>query len=175
MAAGQPDVALLLIALGDSGQPERIGSSELRWLPYESDEHRLARYFQAADVYLHAAHADNFPTTILLALSCGIPVVATAVGGIPEQVRGLVDADGSWPGSSSAPGEATGILVPGKDPEAMALAATALIRDRDLCARLASNAATDARNRFDPELQLDETIQWYRDIAADWAARKVSA
>ena len=53
----------------------------------------VAPYYQAADVYLHAAKADNFPRAVLEALCCGTPVVATAVGGIPEQVKGLKISD----------------------------------------------------------------------------------
>jgi glycosyltransferase involved in cell wall biosynthesis len=175
VAASHGDLPLLLIALGEPGPSERIGTSELRWLPYESDDRRLARYFQAADVFIHAAKADNFPTTILLALSCGIPVVATAVGGIPEQLQSLVGVNGSWSGPSARPEVATGVLVPPADPAAMASASAALAMDSTLRARLGANAAADARHRFDPVRQVDETIEWYRAIAADWANRRATA
>ena len=55
-------------------------------LPFIQDPHQLSDYYRAADLFLHAALADNFPTTILEALSCGTPVIATAIGGIPEQI-----------------------------------------------------------------------------------------
>ena len=170
MARAAPDNPYLLVALGEDGPAEAIDSSELRWLPYERDLHRLAMYYQAADVFLHAANADNFPTTILQALACGLPVVATAVGGIPEQVRSLAGAPGAWDGAGHPRGEATGVLVPPRDPAAMAEAATALMTDPALRNELARNAAADAHARFDPDRQLDATIEWYRDVVADWAA-----
>ncbi len=80
---------LLLLALGESAPPEHIGSATVRYVPFESDPRRVAAYYQAADVYVHAARADTFPNTILEALACGLPVVATAVGGIPEQITPL--------------------------------------------------------------------------------------
>jgi glycosyltransferase involved in cell wall biosynthesis len=76
----------LCIALGETAPPERIGDVEIRFVPYQNDPNRIARYYQAADLYVHAARADTFPNTVLEALACGTPVVASAVGGIPEQV-----------------------------------------------------------------------------------------
>ena len=61
-------------------------------------------YYQAADIYIHAAKADTFPNVVLEALACGLPVVATAVGGIPEQIDH----------------ERTGFLVPPGDAAGMA-------------------------------------------------------
>ena len=50
----------------------------------------------------------------------------------------------------------------------MAAAAAALLGDDALRATLSANAAADAAERFDLELQLDRTIAWYREIIADW-------
>ena len=80
-------------------------------MPYRADIGEVAAYFQAADVYLHAAKAETLPTTILEALASGLPVVATAVGGIPEELRSLSDVPGAWSGTSHARSEATGVLV----------------------------------------------------------------
>jgi len=72
---------------------ERIGQAEVKFVPYQSSPEDVAKYYQIADVYVHAARADTFPNTVLEALACGAPVVATAVGGIPEQIKGLRMAD----------------------------------------------------------------------------------
>ncbi len=37
--------------------------------------------------YILAARADTFPNTVLEALACGGPVIATSVGGIPDQIE----------------------------------------------------------------------------------------
>ena len=88
--AGQSDTfQTLLFALGESAEAERIGRCQVRFVPFESDPAAVAKYYQAADIYLHAARADSFPTTVLEALVCGTPVIATAIGGIPEQIRSL--------------------------------------------------------------------------------------
>ncbi len=59
---------LLVLALGEDAPPERIGRAEIRFVPFQSSPEAVARYYQAADVYLHAARADTFPTTVLEAL-----------------------------------------------------------------------------------------------------------
>ena len=162
------DRPLLLIALGGDEPSRTLGNAELRQVPYETAPARVAAYYQAADVYLHAANADTFPTTILEAMAVGRPVVATAVGGIPEQVRSLVAMPGAWAGAAADATTATGVLVEAHDAGGMAAAASALLTDDDLRARLGANAAAEAAALYDIERQLDETLAWYAAILPDW-------
>ena len=148
---------LILIVLGEQAPTQRIGKSEMRFVAYQSAAETVAAYYQAADIYIHAARADTFPTTVLEALACGIPTVATAVGGIPEQVLDL---------DKSKSNSATGILTPPQDPPAMAAAIERLLSAPELLHRLSLNAAADARHRFDRERQVDEYLTWYREIIA---------
>lgn len=149
---------LTLIALGDDAPPQTIGNAEIRFVPFVPDPDKVALYFQAADLYLHAAKADNFPCVVLEALSCGTPVIATAVGGVPEQVRGL---------GVVGPESATGALVPAGDAEAMAKAIAQLLDDPSLIKQLAHNAATEARQRFALDRQIDDYLTWYRERLAE--------
>jgi len=161
---GQP---ILFIALGEDAPPERIGSAEIRFIPYQESSEAVARYYQAADLYIHAARADTFPNTVLEALACGAPVVATAVGGIPEQVKGVHGSRFTVHGSAlntHGTGEATGVLVPPGDADAMAEAIVALLADEPLRKSLAANAAQDARQRFSLERQADEYLAWYEQL-----------
>jgi glycosyltransferase involved in cell wall biosynthesis len=84
-------------------------------------------------------------------------VIATAVGGIPEQVVDL---------STRAANEATGILVPPADPAAMATGVARLVLDPTLLRQLSLNAAADARRRFDLQRQADDYLNWYAEIRA---------
>jgi len=53
----------------------------------------------------------------------------------------------------------------------MGSATAAILRDGDLRATLSANAVKDAAQRFDLEGQLDTTIDWYREVIADWHDR----
>ena len=61
---------------------------------------QVARYYSAADVFAAPSLADNLPYTVLEAMASETPVVASRVGGIPEQVldgeTGRLCAPGSW-------------------------------------------------------------------------------
>jgi glycosyltransferase involved in cell wall biosynthesis len=175
VAATMPDQALTLIALGGEGPPTVTENAELRFVPFETSQEHVALYYQAADLYLHAANADTFPTTVLEALSVGLPVVATAVGGIDEQIRSLAGAPGARMGASVGQETATGILVEPHDAAGMAEATTYLLRDTELRRRLGQNAAADAAARFDVERQIDETLAWYGEVVQDWRTWRDSA
>ncbi len=168
------DRPLLLIALGDTGPSERFGSAELRFVPYEESPALVAAYYQAADLYLHGAKADNLPTTIVEALASAVPVIATAVGGISEQVRSLADAPGGWAGPAVPRDQATGVLVQAGDAAGMAAAALALLADDDLRACLSANAARDAAERFDLRDQVENTVAWYQEVLRGHARDSVT-
>jgi glycosyltransferase involved in cell wall biosynthesis len=77
---------ILFLALGGDGPMQTIRNVEIHFIPFQNNPELVATYYQAADIYLHAARADTFPNTVLEALACGTPAIATAVGGIPEQI-----------------------------------------------------------------------------------------
>ena len=84
----------------------------------------VLRLFRAADASVLSSSWENFPHTVVEALAVGSPVIATAVGGVPEVVR-----DGE-----------NGLLVPPGDPEALASAIRRFFDDGELRRRLAEAA-----------------------------------
>jgi glycosyltransferase involved in cell wall biosynthesis len=166
------DRRLVFLALGDVGEPEQIGTAEVRFVPYEKDPAAVARYYSAADLYIHAARVDTFPNVILEALACGAPVVGTAVGGIPEQIKGLATIGGPiHPLNTHCVDRATGMLVPQGEAEAMAHGIVSLLHDQPLRERLSANAIADAHERFDLQRQVNDYLDWYSEILADHPAR----
>jgi glycosyltransferase involved in cell wall biosynthesis len=139
---------VFFIALGEDAPAEQIGRASIRFIPYQMDPRIIARYYQAADVYVHAAKAEAWGLTVTEALACGTPVVATAVGGVTEQVEN---------------GE-TGFLVASKDVKAMATHIIGLLTDETHHHQLGQNAAQIARERFDLNRQVDDYLEWYQRI-----------
>jgi glycosyltransferase involved in cell wall biosynthesis len=97
VTAGQGQLADEVAALHrQSGLGDRFAL-----LGYRDDTTRL---IAAADVFVLASHHEGLPVTVMEALTLGVPVVATAVGGLPEAVTS----------------DANGILVPPRDATALA-------------------------------------------------------
>jgi glycosyltransferase involved in cell wall biosynthesis len=156
----QDDCALLFLG-SDRNSEEEMDGIKVIHRQYERDVSRLAGYYRASDVYLHPARTDTFPTAILESLACGIPAVATDVGGIPEQVTSLWASRNA---SMSPPSSATGILVDGKDPTGAGKAIAFLLRHDTLRARLADNGANRAASQFSITLQAERYLNWYQEI-----------
>jgi glycosyltransferase involved in cell wall biosynthesis len=163
-AESLPGRSVILLALGEDAPVERAGGAEIRFLPYQSDHEFVAAYFHAADLYVHAARAETFPNTVLEALACATPVVASAVGGVLEQVRGLRLPGADMEQPAHGPEQGTGMLVPPGDPKALAAAIVALAENPDLRRRVGENAARDARARFDQDAQVEAYLEWFREI-----------
>ena len=143
MLADEPGPAVLALALGEAGAERQIDRVTLRSLAFTTHD-QVAAHLRAADLYVHSTRADNHPLAVLEALACGVPVVASRVGGIPEQVR-----------------DETGILVdPGK-PEALAGAIAELLGDEPRRRAMGTAAAADARRRFDSQQQVDAYLELY--------------
>ncbi len=148
LVANANDRDLIFLCLGEEGIEQEFGKAKIIYKGFENEKERMLLYYQAADLYIHAAKEDTFPRTILEALACGLPVVATAVGGIPEQIKDGV----------------TGFLVPPKDAEAMAYRIEKLLEDGDLRQNFSTAAAEDAFVRFGLGRQVDSFLNWYQEI-----------
>lgn len=153
LAEQTKNTKIYFIALGEDAPVERIGKVEIRFIPFQKDPHSVMQYFRAADIYLHAAKAEVWGLTITEAMACGTPVVATAVGGIPEQIE-----DGY-----------TGFLVPPGDASAMAASVQMLLEDDALRQQMGARASVSAQ-RFGLERMVDTYLAWYQDILAKFSS-----
>jgi glycosyltransferase involved in cell wall biosynthesis len=155
---------MILLGLGEARNVESVGGAEIRFSPFLSDRDTVAQYYAAADVYVHAARADTFPNTVIEALACGIPAVATAVGGIPEQIRDF---------RSATSVEATGFLARERDAADLANGLVLLLGDAEMRRRLGQNAYEDARKRFDIRRQANDYLAWYHEVLRRMTSREL--
>jgi glycosyltransferase involved in cell wall biosynthesis len=150
---------ITLLVVGEKGEPLPFDNGEIRFLPYQRDQRIMAQYYQAADVYLHAAKSDTFPNTVLEALACGLPVVATAVDGIPEQIE-----DGR-----------SGFLVPAGNPAVMSGRVVQLLLNDGLRASMGATAAEIAARCFTVQRQVETYLEWYEQILSSSRAESLAA
>jgi len=125
----------------------RLGlGSHFTLLGYRSD---VLRILGAADVFALASVHEGLPVAVMEALALGLPVVATAVGGLPEAVTDGVE----------------GLLVPAGRPDLLAAALSRVVSDPDLRLRL-SAAARRGAERFDAGRSTARVEAVYREVAA---------
>lgn len=139
MIVPQYEDAMLLVA-GEYFVPNHPNVKPLGFLSQET----LPLYYSAADVLAVPTLADNLPYTVLEAMGCGVPVVASNVGGIPEEVEDGV----------------TGLLVPRADSEALGQALFTVLHDphtRDEMGRA-------ARRRAEQHFSMEQFVQRYEEL-----------
>jgi glycosyltransferase involved in cell wall biosynthesis len=118
----------------------------IRWAGRRRD---IPEVLSALDVYVLASLEESFPLSILEAMASGLPVVATAVGGIPECVL---------------PGENGYLARPG-DPAPLAAAITRLAQSAELRRRLGTTGREQALAEFDVESATPRIEEVYRQVA----------
>jgi hypothetical protein len=130
-------------ALNEGGAEEHV-----RYLGYQED---MSGLLARADLLLMASRAESFCLAALEAMACGVPVLASAVGGLTELVE-----HGRH-----------GFLYPLDDHEQAERLGVELLSDRDRYARMCRQAVRRAR-QFDRE----QVIGLYEDLYRDLIARR---
>ncbi len=144
------EIPSVLVMVGDG--PDRVDAQdEARKLGVDDSVQFLGKLesvaplLAGADIFLLPSQSESFGLSALEALACGVPVVASRVGGLPEVVR-----DGE-----------TGALCTMGDVEAMAAATLVILRDDARWREMSAAAALDARQRFSLGRILAEYEQLY--------------
>jgi glycosyltransferase involved in cell wall biosynthesis len=160
----RPDVRFLVVGdgFGDAG---REHFEEIRRLARELEiDHAvifagrrrdLADVISALDVSVQASLSENYGGTIESLLMCA-PVIATRAGGMPEVV---IDGE-------------TGLLVPTRDPDALASAMLRLVDDRELAIRLGRAGRERMLERHTIQRTIDGVVEVYREIARQRGLRR---
>ncbi|MBN1964490.1 MAG: glycosyltransferase [Anaerolineae bacterium] len=148
---------LLVLGSKQSGQAvsQRYRDEDMRLIPFITDEEEVARYYQAADILVHAAKAEVLPLAILEAMACGCAVIASDVGGIAEEI---------------VQGE-TGFVVPPGDPSAIAAAITALMNDPERITLMGQAGQARVRQHFTLDRMASAYLDLYTELRTDWHNR----
>lgn len=120
-------------------------SDHVRWFPWPGDS---GPAFAAIDLLVVPSQWESLPIGPIDAMFCGVPILATAVGGMPELVEEGV----------------TGRLVPSGDEEALATALRDLLADPHRLRELGSAARADAESRRGTEPMIEQTAALYERV-----------
>lgn len=127
-----------------------------RHVTFLGKQSRVHRLLPLAHVLLLPSELESFGLVALEAMACGVPPVATRVGGLPELVTHGVD----------------GFLEPVGDVEAQAARVVELLSDRDLYERMAAAARLTAQTRFCSSLIIPQYEEYYREVLGQAAGAR---
>jgi len=126
---------------------ERLGLSGAVTFESAVTDDRMVELYAEATVAVVPSLYEGFSLPAVEAMACGVPLVATTGGALPE----VVGEDG-----------VTGLLVPPGDPSALAIAIEAIMADSELAARLSEAARRRVLERFTWQSCAAATAESYR-------------
>ena len=145
----RPNVRFVLVGAGRDEVRLRQAAVGLDNLFFTGEVGNVGDYLAAFNLFLYPSRHEGLGSALIDALEAGLPVVATAVGGIPEIIR-----DGE-----------NGVLVRPDEPESLEAAVAAFHADAALCARVAATNRLRARE-FSAATMTDRYARLYREVSA---------
>ena len=117
--------------------------SQVHFLGYQ---HNGSKFIPGHKIYLHSALIENLPISLLEAQSCGLPIIAPAVGGIPEII-----SDGK-----------EGFFWPLDDPETGAKKLLALMLNPELNHSMTEAAKLKFHSTFDTDIVVEKLQKFWK-------------
>jgi glycosyltransferase involved in cell wall biosynthesis len=148
----KPKTTLTVIGGGDQTPYRQLCerlliTGNVQFLGFQSAE-QIAQHHLESQMFVLPSGNENSPNTLAEAMVSGLPVIATAVGGIPSMVQ---HGQSGW-------------LVPPRNPAELANAILQLLNDPKLRASLGEAARQRARDRHLPGHVAAQTAQAYQEI-----------
>jgi glycosyltransferase involved in cell wall biosynthesis len=149
-----PDACLLLVGSGPDAA--RLGSLACECgcadaIHFFGESAEIAQCLQAMDVFVLPSLAEGFGLALAEAMACGVPVVASAVGGVPELVTDGV----------------SGLLVPPADPEALAGSIGRILDSPALARELSTRALQDISDNFSVGRMIRQVSELYAGLVRE--------
>ena len=141
---------LILVGEGAERSSLEALASELHldYVTFTGSTNDVRSYLQQADLFVLPSRSEGIPNALLEAMACGLPVVASAVGGIPDVVQ-----DGE-----------SGLLVPPDDVPALAKAIRRLLVDPDLRRQMGQKARQRVESDYSLQSTTNRHLELYREV-----------
>ncbi len=149
----EPNLSPKLILVGDGPERARLEAAAeslgcKEHVIFTGQLSDVQTFYAMVDVFALPSHSEGSPNVLLEAMAAKVPVVATAVGGVPEMVENNESA----------------LLVPPNDPTSLAASLARILTDRELVQRLTTNAALLVDTRYTPENYVRSLVEIYREV-----------
>lgn len=108
----------------------------------------LPAYYSLMDVFIHPSLRDGMPNAVLEAMACGVPVIATPVGGVLDVLEDGVN----------------GRTIPVNDAEMLAKVTEELLNDPEQCTRLSKKAREKIEAEFTLQNELQANLSIYKEL-----------
>jgi L-malate glycosyltransferase len=128
---------------------EQLGVPKDRYMflggvPYQD----MPYLYNLADAFVLPSYSESFPMTVLEAMSCKLPVIATDVGGIPE----MIDSNRN------------GLLIQPGNPKGLSASLHKVLGDRKFAQRLGENARAKVCSELSTTKMASSTAEMYRKV-----------
>ena len=159
----QPDTKLCLVGDGPlehslTALAQRLGIIDRCQFVGKQPHDEIPLWISAADCIVLSSLSEGFPTILPEAMLCGVPIIATPVGGIPEVIR-----DGE-----------TGLLVPCRTPSALTQALRTLLSNEHLASDMAARAQELARTSLTWAGNAKRMLSLYEEAVYEFELRKAA-
>lgn len=146
------------VLLAGNGDPAKIGTlikslqieGVIQWVGWCNPED-LIRLYHQAQIFVLPSYHEGLPMAILEAMACGLPVVSTRVGGIPEVIE-----DGE-----------NGFLINPGDRQALLAAISTLLADGPLRAAMGSKNIEKIREKYDIPIYVQKLQHIYGELLGE--------
>ena len=148
-ASGAPRFRVVVVGDGPereslAGLAARLGIREQ--ITFAGFQRDTRPYYALATMVAVPSHSEGSPNVVLEAMAAGLPIVANRVGGVPEILEHGV----------------TGIMVPARNPDALAEAMLRILSDPELRLRLGAAARAQAESDYTPEAYRRALVEFYQ-------------
>ncbi len=109
----------------------------------------VAEYLSLMNIFVLCSLQEGLPNVLLQAMSMGIPVIASDVGGCPEIIDDMKN----------------GILYPSNDLDRFVEVVEMLIEDRSFSSKLAANARRTVEEKFSLNRMIEDYMVFYRELS----------
>ena len=151
-----------LVIVGDGPERERLERAVHQkglaaFVLFIGHVEDISPYYAIADALALPSHSEGSPNVLLEAMAAGLPVIATAVGGVPE----------------IAINEQNALLVASGDSDSFARALNRVLTDTELAQKLGRAAAMRVAEKFSSAAYVRSLLRVYQSLASDAAAKKI--